>query len=429
VRAPFLLCLVVGLGGLFVGVTGPLLSAFVPPLVQSAVGDHRALIGSVMALDNGLLLLLVPWAGAASDRAHARGRGRLPLVLAAFVMAAAGMALLPFAAALGLAGLLPALVLLYTGINLPRSPYQALVADVIPSRYRSFATGSYTFQMCAGAIVFLMLGRMLGMRGAFMIAAATVLVITGAFALTVRETAAPGQPSASQPAEPEPSGSALADAAMSAIRGSVPGLRAVFVASLLLQLTFQTFTTWYALHGTERFGVPPEDVTIGMIAWALGGVIGALPAGFIGVRLGRRNAMLAGFALMAVCLVALHGVGRLTHATPLLALASAAWTLPTVNAYPLFVEPLPPRRRGVLAALFVLSQAFGGLIGDPLNGFLFDLFGSYRPLFLLMSVYTLAAFVSILFVPQGAGEADTGPERVPPTGDEMATVSPAKAAT
>ena len=83
------------------------------------------------------------------------------------------------------------------------------------------------------------------------------------------------------------------------MRGVVPGMRAIFIATLLLQLTFQTFTTWYALHGTERFGVRPEDVTIGFIAWAVGGVIGALPAGLIGVRIGRRNAMLLGFGLMA----------------------------------------------------------------------------------------------------------------------------------
>jgi len=38
-----------------------------------------------------------------------------------------------------------------------------------------------------------------------------------------------------------------------------------------------------------------------------------------------------------------------------------------VNAYPLFVEPIPEQRRGVLAALFVLSMALGGLVGDPLN--------------------------------------------------------------
>ena len=54
-------------------------------------------------------------------------------------------------------------------------------------------------------------------------------------------------------------------------------------------------------------------------------------------------------------------------------------------------------------------MALGGAIGDPLNGSLFDLFGGYRPLFLIMAGYTALAFVAVLFVPRGAGEADTGP--------------------
>jgi MFS family permease len=115
--------------------------------------------------------------------------------------------------------------------------------------------------------------------------------------------------------------------------------------------------------------------------------------------------------------------------TPLLVAAAAAWTLPYVNAFPLFVEPIPRQRRGVLAALFVLSQALGGLVGDPLNGFLFDLFGSYRPLFLMMVVYTVSAFVAVLFVPRGAGEADTGPGVEQAMPDEVGTIAPAKVMT
>ena len=150
----------------------------------------------------------------------------------------------------------------------------------------------------------------------------------------------------------------------------------------------------------------PEDVTIGFIAWAIGGVIGALPAGYVGVKFGRRNAMLLGFLIMAACLVALDRVTSVTTATPLLALASAAWTFPTVNAYPMFVEPIPRERRGVLASLFLLCMALGGGIGDPMNGALFDLFGSYRPLFLMMAAYTALAFVAVLCIPRGTGEAE-----------------------
>jgi MFS family permease len=185
-------------------------------------------------------------------------------------------------------------------------------------------------------------------------------------------------------------------------------MRAIFVSVLLLQMTFQTFTTWYALHGTERFGVTPEDVTIGFIAWAVGGVIGALPAGFVGVRIGRRNAMLAGFAVMVACLVALNGISQMSHTIPLLALASASWTFPMVNAYPLFVEPVPRHQRGILASLFLLCMALGGAIGDPLNGRLFDILEGYGALFLLMACYAALAFLAVLLVPRGAGEAGTG---------------------
>jgi MFS family permease len=397
-RTPYLVLALIGLGGLFNGVTGPLLSAFIPPLVQEILGDRRTAIGVVMAIDNVLLLLLVPWAGAASDRAASR-HGRLPLIVAGLLLASVGMVLIPWAGAAGLAGLVAALVVLHTGTNLPRAPFQALLADAVSSRFRSLAAGSTTFQMCVGAIAFLMLGQVFGMRAAFLAAAVTVLVINVAIVVGLRTRAGTAAEA------DEPSLRSLVGAVRGAITGAVPGLRSVFVASFLLQLTFQTFTTWYALHGTERFGVGPEAVTSGFIAWAMGGVIGALPAGAIGVRLGRRTTMLLGFALMAGALLVLDRVSSMTVATPLLALASACWTLPMANAFPLFVEPIPRQHRGVLAALFLLAMALGGAIGDPLNGSLFDLFEGYRPLFLMMSTYTALAFVAVLLVPRGAGEA------------------------
>jgi maltose/moltooligosaccharide transporter len=402
-RTPWLTLLIVGLGGLFAGVTGPLLSTFVPILVRDALGEHRTAIGAVMAIDNVLLLLLVPWAGVLSDRAANRGGSRLPLVLAGFVLTSIGMAIFPESPRLGIVGLIVAIVVLYGGLNLQRSPFQALIADLVPSRHRSLATGSVTFQMCVGAIVFLMLGRMLGMRPAFLIAAAAVLGIAAAFAAGLRER----EPSHASAVEA--TFRSLVDAVVTTARGSVPGLRSIFLASLMLQVIFQSFSTWFALHGTERFGVAPEDVTIGFIAWAMGGVVGALPAGLIGVRLGRRNAMLLGFAVMGGCFVALDRVSQVGQAIPLLALASAGWTLPMVNAYPLFIEQIPRGRRGVLAALYLLSMALGGAIGDPVNGASFDLANGYRPLFLMMAVYAGIAFAIVLSIPTGAGEAETGP--------------------
>ena len=372
---PYSACALIGLGGLFAGVTGPLVSTFLPPLVQNVLGDDRTAIGLVMALDNVLLLLLVPLAGAASDRLRSRGRGRRPIMLPGLVLAAAGMALLPESTRAGLAGLLGGMILLFTGINLQRSPFQALIADLVPSRYRSLATGSVTFQMCAGAILFLMLGQALGMQAAYRIAAVTRAGDRRRRGQLDSRAARRGAA-----ARRDDIPILMADAARlpCAVTWRAAGhLRRLAAAAAHLS----TFTTWYALHATERFGVRPEDVTVGFIAWAVGGVIGALPAGFIGGRIGRRNAMLLGFAMMAATPVLLNPVTSPAQATPLIALASAAWTLPTVNAYPLFIEPVPRQRRGILAALFLLCIVLGGAIGDPLNGSLFDLYWELPPAF------------------------------------------------
>ena len=402
-------CVLIGLGGLFAGVTGPLLSTFIPPLVRDALGDQRTIIGAIMAIDNVLLLLLIPLTGPASDRARARGRGRLPLVLAGYVLSSLGMALIPFSPAFGLPLIVAAIIVLHTGINMQRAPFQALLADVVPSRDRSLALGSVTFQMCVGAIVFLMLGRALGMRPAYLIAGGTVLIIALAFFLWLRE------PKVTESQTADVTFRSLVDGAWSAVRGVVPGMRPIVVGVLLLQLTFQTFTTWYALHATERFGIRPQDVTIGFIAWAIGGVIGSLPAGVIGFRLGRRNAIFIGFAMMTISLLALDRVTHMNWAIPLLALTSACWALPTVNAYPVFVELVPPRIRGMFAALYLLCSALGGAFGDPLNGRIFDLFNSYRAMFLLMATYTALGFVAVLFIRKGVGEADTGQDPVADT--------------
>ena len=120
--------------------------------------------------------------------------------------------------------------------------------------------------------------------------------------------------------------------------------------------------------------------------------------------------MAIGFAVLTGCLLALDRVTQMAHAVPLLALASASWTFPTVNAYPLFIEPVPKHLRGLLASLFLLCLALGGAVGDPLNGRLFDLLDGYRALFLVMAGYATLAFVAVLFVPRGAGEAESGPD-------------------
>ena len=118
--------------------------------------------------------------------------------------------------------------------------------------------------------------------------------------------------------------------------------------------------------------------------------------------------MLLGFGLMAACLLALD---RVTIALPGHAAARArvgqldAPDRERLSAVRRADSAAAPRRpRGAVSAVH------GARRRDwrSAERRLFDLVGGYRPLFLMMAGYTALAFVAVLFVPRGAGEADTG---------------------
>ena len=100
--------------------------------------DLQAALGLPRQLFPRLHASAEPLAGLAPAVARRVGLpAGLPIILGGLVLSAVGMALFPWSARFGIAGIIAAIIVLYTGINVQRSPFQALVADAVPSRYRS----------------------------------------------------------------------------------------------------------------------------------------------------------------------------------------------------------------------------------------------------------------------------------------------------
>ena len=57
-----------------------------------------------------------------------------------------------------------------------------------------------------------------------------------------------------------------------------------FAACLLFHMTFQSFSSWFTLHGAERFHTTVADVSLGFIAVAVSTLLGSMPAGCKSVR-------------------------------------------------------------------------------------------------------------------------------------------------
>ena len=104
---------------------------------------------------------------------------------------------------------------------------------------------------------------------------------------------------------------------------AVPAL----VACLFFQMAFQSFSSWFTLHGSERFHTTVANVSLGFIAVAISTLIGSVPAGWLGSRFGRRRMSLVGLAGMAAACAVMHLVPTLGLGVGVLFVFGLSWSL------------------------------------------------------------------------------------------------------
>ncbi|HTI64235.1 MAG TPA: MFS transporter [Gemmatimonadaceae bacterium] len=405
---PWTPSLLLGAGTFVIGAIAPLYDSYVPPLLERHLSSS-AWVGAAMGIDNVLALLLVPFIGALSDATHTRLGRRVPFVLAALPLTALALAAIPFAERFGLLALLAAMIAVDVALAVWRAPFSALLAELVPSVHRSRTEGILGVAMCLGAMLVLGTARGLSARGGalpFVLAASLVGIVWLVHVAWLREPphhAEEDTPGDAARAVVAPFRS-LRDA-FTAGGGKAPRF---FLACLLFQMAFQSFSSWFTLHGSERFHTTVADVSLGFIAVAISTLIGSIPAGWLGARYGRRRMSLVGIAGMAIACVLLHLVPTLMTAVAVLFLFGLAWSFPVANLTPMALELGTAARAGSLAGAFLLVQSAAGVIGPSLVGAWFDVTGSKRGLFVALALFLAGAFALLATLAPGFGEAPAG---------------------
>ena len=181
-----------------------------------------------------------------------------------------------------------------------------------------------------------------------------------------------------------------------------------FAACLFFQMAFQSFSSWFTLHGSERFHTTVANASLGFIAVAISTLVGSIPAGWLGARFGRRRMSLIGLAGMALTCGVLHFVPTLGAAVGVLFVFGLSWSIPVANLAPMALELGTTARAGALAGAFLLVQSAAGVLGPALVGEWFDLTGSRSALVLLLAVFLAGAFALLASLAPGFGEAAVG---------------------
>ena len=331
-----------------------------------------------------------PIVGAMSDRTRTPIGRRKPFFIAGVALTAASLLFLS-----RFPPIVPMLMVLSVNaffLNVAIDPYTALMADIVaPGQRGRIGTVLAIFNMI-GQIAATLVSLFLWDRSPQLVFILVAAILVIAFTVTtvgVREPEAP-------PAPKEP------------VRLDLGAyVRGLLGQRELVKYVLAAAVFWLGTGGVlpylTRFGVRELGTTEGesfqLLLPALAGtIIGAIPAGYIADRIGKKPVLLVGlfaFAVIAFVGSQVQTVPQALITMGFIGLANGIWT--ALNT-PLLVDLVLPERAaemtGLGSGVWSLSQPIGALIA----GILIGGFDSYRASFVGAAVLVFLSFLLLLTV-------------------------------
>lgn len=371
-RLPWTYGILLGLGFFGITVLGPIYNTYLP-LMLHAQGLSPAAIGFIMTWDDWLRVFIPPWAGARSDRTWTRLGRRRPWILAGAPLGALSYVLIPQMAVTSL--LLPVLLLHHVAMALVRAPGLALLGDLFAPTERSKASGVINLVGGLGALTALVASSWaygLGPQWPFWLGGLLVAVGVLLFLVAVPERQEWG---------PAPDEGAYATAwwrwwprhGTAGIRPTLPRPTVLLLAAIFCVFSaFSIVETWLSSYAALALGLEPGRLPLVLAVFAGALLIGAVPAGFGGARLGHRPALVLGMTGLALAFGLNLVVPTSTLLLVSLAPAGLAWALIIINLFPLLYEVGGEENAGLLTGLYYTVTSLAGILGPQWLGLLLE---------------------------------------------------------
>jgi maltose/moltooligosaccharide transporter len=406
-----------GFGFFGVSVIWGTYNAFVPLFLANRFDLAPVWIGFFMTLDNIAALLIQPPVGAWSDRLRTPIGRRMPFILIGAPIGALAFGLIPLAMALPLFVACTSTLLL--SMAFWRTPVVALMPDITPSKFRSQANGIINMMGGIGAIVSFLGGAALyEMDVAYPFWLGSGLVIVASLLVFIfikepkvyREEAAPAKPGIFESLRV-----ILRDQERSALR--------ILLAIFFWFVSYNAIEAFFTLYAVNHLGTSEADGARLLGQLSLLFVIFALPAGYIGGRVGRRLTIMTGILIMAGAMLAMYIVPAATLTISLtrlpvlgnvpvvglvLMLAGIAWALININSLPMVVDMTEDARIGTYTGLYYMFSTLAAIAGPNINGIIVQLTGrNYQMVMAIGPVFMLLAFIMMIGVRRGEAKVET----------------------
>lgn len=399
-------------------------------------------IGIIMTFDNIFGVIFQPTFGKLSDNTHSRFGKRRPFVIYGAPVSALLFALIPVIALK--AGSLPLtmffIILFVFVMSLWRAPVVALMPDLTPSNLRSEGNAVINLMGGLGSAVGLVAGTIVtavycAVTGiakdsdafdeqntfpyVFLLGAVVMLIGMLVILFFVKEPDSRIQVkgeinrSADEAArkKAEKEAAKAEKEARKAIKLSPNERKSLIFMLMGLFFLFcgtNAVSTFFALFAEEILGKTTAQATIMTTAFAAASAIGAIPAGWLGKKLGRKKTILTGLGIFIVAfaaylITAKAGIDALSGVLiwAALILGGIANMFITVNTLPLVLEIGGVDKVGTFTGYYY-TATFSAQIATPIIYGIVRMFtGTYMSLFYYCPVAFVLAALCILVVKHG----------------------------
>jgi len=131
----------------------------------------------------------------------------------------------------------------------------------------------------------------------------------------------------------------------------------------------------FVTYAVYRLHVSSGAAVVSVGVFALAYLAAAVPAGFLGHRLGRRWTVVLGLVIAGASFGVVAGVHQLAVVRGVAAIAGVGWALANVSAYPLLVGLVGANDTSLATGLWLLATGVGGAVLEPLIGLAMDVLG------------------------------------------------------
>jgi len=414
VKFSFKRLLLLGFGFFGISLLWPLYNSYVPIFLKD-FNLSSTLIGFVMTIDNIFAIIMLPLLGVLSDQTRTRLGRRMPYILVGAPLAAITFSLIPLTRSWQLLWLMMLnIIFMNFFMALFRSPVIALMPDITPSEYRSQANGVINFMGGVGALLAFFAGKPLYDKnyalpfyvGAIVMVFSQMLVVlfikedekyrikTGEkikFENVYKKTMVE-----------------LSENLKDVFKSKEKSLLMMLLSILLWFIGYNGLETFFTSYAKFQMGIKESTGALVLGFFSLTFMLFAIPAGFIGSKIGRKKTMTIGLIVVLAILVGVF-VSSLVIEDPglltkvffvLFALGGFGWAMVNVNSLPTIVDMTVEEKVGGYTGLYYFFSMAANIIAPPLAGFFIDKIG-YNTLIAFTITFFVLATITLQFVKRG----------------------------